>query len=187
VAFLLEKLKAGRFLAVLGASGSGKSSLLRAGLLPALRRGALTGSDTWAIRAFSPGSRPLTVLAAQMTHLLADVPVQQTLDRLRDDPRSLDLAACVALGERRDSDRAVLVVDQFEELFTLCNDEEERTAFLATLLYAATIPGGRVVVIVGMRADFYHFCGHYPELRALMSEHQFLVGPLDPEGVRRAI
>lgn len=187
VAFLLEKLRASRFLAVLGPSGSGKSSLIRAGLLPALRRGALPVSESWSLRIFHPGVRPATALAVQMTHLFAGTPLQQTLDRLHDDARTIDLAASVGLGDRHVGDRVVLVVDQFEELFTLCNDEEERHVFLENLLYAATIPGGRVVVVLGMRADFYHRCALYPDLRALVADQQFLVGPLDSDGLRQAI
>ena len=187
VALVVEKLKASRFLAVLGPSGSGKSSLIRAGFLSAVRRGALPGSETWSSRVFSPGARPLTALAVQMTHLFADTPMHQTLDRLHEDARTLDLAASVALDDHPVSDRVLLVVDQFEEVFTLCADEDERRAFLANLLYAATIPGGRVVVVLGMRADFYHRCAPYPDLRALVADQQFLVGPLDADGLRRAI
>jgi hypothetical protein len=66
---LLEKLKSTRFLAVLGPSGNGKSSLVRAGLLPTLRKGSLPGSDTWAMRVFTPGARPLTTLAANYVRL----------------------------------------------------------------------------------------------------------------------
>ncbi|MCA1701997.1 MAG: TIR domain-containing protein [Actinobacteria bacterium] len=187
VALVVEKVKASRFLAVLGPSGSGKSSLLRAGFVPAVRRCALPGSDTWSLRVFQPGPRPLTALAVQMTHLFADAPIHETLDRLHDDARSLDLAASVALTDGLPSDRVLLVVDQFEEVFTVCADEDERRAFLANLHYAATIPGGRVVVVVGMRADFYDRCAPYRDLRALVADQQFLVGPLDADGLRRAI
>jgi energy-coupling factor transporter ATP-binding protein EcfA2 len=187
VALVVEKLTTSRFLAVLGPSGSGKSSLLRAGLLPAVRGGILPGSEAWGIRVLSPGPRPLTSLAAQMTHQFSEAPIHQTLDRLREDARSLDLAASVALSERPSSERVLLVIDQFEELFTLCSDEDERTGFLANLLYAATIPGGRMVVVIGMRADFYHRCAPYPDLRVLVADQQSLVGPLDTEGLRRAI
>ena len=187
VALIVEKLKASRFLGVVGPSGSGKSSLLSAGLLPALRRGALDASDAWTLRVFTPGPRPLTALAAQITRLFADAPMQSTLDRLAEDARSLDLAASIAFDGRPATDRAVLIVDQFEELFTLCGDEHERNKFLDNLLYAATIPGGRIVVALALRADFYPRCAAYPELRALVAEQQYLVGPLTGDGLRRVI
>ena len=186
VALALEKLKAGRFVAVLGPSGSGKSSLLRAGLIPAVRRGALAGSEKWAVRVFTPGARPLVALAALLSRLFPTQAMQQTLDQLQQDQRSLDLAVSLALAERPPEERVVLVADQFEELFTLCRNEDERASFLANLLYAATIPGGRVVVVLGMRADFYHRCAPYPDLRAMLGE-PLLVGPLDAAGLRQAI
>ena len=184
---ILEVLKAGRFVAVMGASGSGKSSLVRAGVVRALRAGRLPGSDDWVIRVFTPGARPLTTLAAQLNRAFPQESMQGTLRELQGDRRSLDLAATAGLTDSAPERRIVLVADQFEELFTLCHDEGERTAFLDNLLYAATIPGGRVMVVVGMRADFYHRCAPYPELRTLVSGAQYLVGPLTREGLCRAI
>ncbi|MGH8932594.1 MAG: TIR domain-containing protein [Egibacteraceae bacterium] len=183
---MLEKLRGSRFLAVLGPSGSGKSSLVRAGVIPALRQGALPGSEAWMIRVLTPGARPTSMLAAQLVRLFASEGMQRTLDGLLADERSLDLAVSLALAERPRDERVVLVVDQFEEVFTLCQDEEERTAFLANLCYGATIPGGRLVVLLAMRADFYHRCAAYPELRALATQ-QFLVGPLGSHALRHVI
>ena len=187
VALAIEKLRASRFLAVLGPSGSGKSSLVRAGIVPALRRGALSASESFTIRVFTPGARPLTAMAVQLGRLYPGAAMQQTLDQLHDDQRSLDLAVSLGLAERPAHERVVLVVDQFEELFTLCGDEDERRAFLANLTYAAAIPGGRIAVIVGLRADFYHRCAPYPDLRALVGDQQLLVGPIDADGLRQAI
>ena len=77
--------------------------------------------------------------------------MQRTLDALSGDERTLDLAVALALADRPAHDRLVLVVDQLEESFTLCRDEEERAAFLGNLTYAATIPGGRTIVVVTLR------------------------------------
>ncbi|HEX2118321.1 MAG TPA: TIR domain-containing protein, partial [Acidimicrobiales bacterium] len=184
---ILELLKESRFVAVMGASGSGKSSLVRAGVVRALRTGRLPSSETWPIRVFTPGARPLTALAAQMHKAFPQESMQGTLRDLHADERSLDLAATAGLAESPPDRRLALVADQLEELFTLCTDEAERKAFLDNLLYAATIPGGRVVVVVGMRADFYHRCAPYPQLRTLIASEQYLVGPLTREGLRRAI
>ncbi len=187
IASILDKLRHSRFLAVLGPSGSGKSSLLRAGLAPALRRGALAGSQGWTTRILTPGARPLTTLAGHLTTLFPGAPLQQTLEHLATDERSLDLAVSIPFGERPHDDRLVLVVDQFEETFTLCPDELERTRFIDNLVYASTIPGGRVVLVIGMRADFYHRLAQFPGLRSLVADEQFLVGPLGPEELRQAI
>lgn len=184
---LVEKLKSTRFQAILGPSGSGKSSVVRAGLISALRKGALPGSDTWQVRVFTPGSRPLTSLAANVVRLYPQSSPAKTLDELTADDRGLHLAASVALADCQQSERVVWVIDQFEEVFTLCRDESERRKFIANLLYAATVPGGRSVVVLAMRADFYQKCAAYPELSAQIAAQQFLISPLSTEGLRQAI
>ncbi|MDA0159823.1 TIR domain-containing protein [Solirubrobacter ginsenosidimutans] len=175
---LLEKLKTDRFLAVLGPSGSGKSSLVRAGLVPAL---ALGGAHHAVVR---PGAAPLTALAAAVAGLAPGTAMQATLDALAGDPRTLHLAVVQALGTQA---RLVLVVDQLEEAFTLCTDDAERRAFFSTLLFAAAAPGGPCVVVLTLRADFYPRCAAYPELSQLVSGQQFLVSPMDRAAVRQAI
>ncbi len=184
---LIEKLKTSRFLAVLGPSGSGKTSVVRAGLIKALRDGAFSNSEAWTVRVFTPSAQPLTQMAAILVHLNPQLSAIKTLDELRDDERALHLAASVTLAERPQYERMVLVIDQFEEVFSLCRDETERARFIANLLYAATAPGGRCVVIITMRADFYHKCVTYPELSAHISGHQFLVSSMSVEGLRQAI
>jgi len=183
---LLEKLKGTRFLAVLGASGSGKSSLVRAGLVAALKR-AVVGDERWETVILRPGAHPLEALAARLVRARAEVPMQQTLDGLAADPRTLHLAISLALAERPAGTRVLLVVDQFEEVFTLCRDERERKAFFANLVYAATIPGGGAGVVLAMRADFYHRCGAYLELAQQFAAEHYLVSPLQPDGMRQAI
>ena len=97
---LVEKLKATRFFAVLGPSGSGKSSVVRAGLIPRLRAGALPDSNTWTVRVLTPGSHPLTALAAHLLRLFPQDTMQKTLDQMTADPRTLHLACSLALAER---------------------------------------------------------------------------------------
>jgi WD40 repeat protein len=184
---LVEKLKTTRFLAVLGPSGSGKSSVVRAGLIPALRKGSLPGSEAWRVQVFTPGARPLTQLAANLVRLNPQSSAVRTLDELMADERSLHLACAVALAERPESERVVWVVDQLEEVFTLCRDEAERARFISNLLYAAGVPGGRGLVVLTMRADFYQKSVAYPELSAQVASQQFLVSPLSTEGLRQAI
>ncbi|MDT4897821.1 MAG: hypothetical protein QOH25_2898 [Acidobacteriota bacterium] len=184
---LLEKLKTTRFIAVVGASGSGKSSLVRAGVLPELKNGVLPESDTWTIRVFTPGAHPLAALAANLLRLYPQQSMNRTLDELSMDERTLHLAVSLALGERPAQERVVWVVDQFEEIFTLCSDERERAQFLANLLYASFIPGGRNAVILTLRADFYQKCAAYPELSARVAAQQFLVSPMDEDNLKQAI
>jgi WD40 repeat protein/energy-coupling factor transporter ATP-binding protein EcfA2 len=184
---LIEKLKQTRFIAVLGSSGSGKSSLVRAGVIPALKNGVLPESGTWTIRVFTPGAHPLAALAANLLRLYPQASMTRTLDELSTDERTLHLAISLALAERPAAERVVFVVDQFEEIFTLCQDERERAQFLANLLYAASIPGGRIIVLLTLRADFYPKCASYPELSARIAAQQFLVSPMDEENLKQAI
>jgi energy-coupling factor transporter ATP-binding protein EcfA2 len=184
---LLEKLKATRFVAVLGASGSGKSSLTRAGLIPALKQGALPQSANWTICVLTPGSRPLTTLAAHLMHLCpSQQMMQSTLDHLIEDQRTLYLAVALSLVNKKTS-RIAFLIDQFEEVFTLCSDERERAQFLANLLYASSVPEGQCTVLLTMRADFLPKCAAFPDLATRVAAHQFLVSPMNADMLRQAI
>jgi hypothetical protein len=129
----------------------------------------------------------LSVLAAQVKRLLPEESRLATLERLRADEHHLDAAASLALAQQPANQRLVLIIDQFEEVFTLCADQAERAAFVANMCYAASIPGGRVTVVVAMRADFYHRCAAYPQLATLMAARQFVVSPLDQDALREVI
>jgi WD40 repeat protein/energy-coupling factor transporter ATP-binding protein EcfA2 len=153
---LVRLVGEGRFTAVVGASGSGKSSLLRAGLIPALRSGA-TGTRAAAIRVFTPGPHPVRTHA----HLL--VP-----------------------ASRASGEDTVVVVDQFEEAFTLCRDPEERTEFVDLLLEARR-PRSRLRVVVAVRADFFGHCAGHRALADALRDATLLVGPMTPAELRRAI
>jgi energy-coupling factor transporter ATP-binding protein EcfA2 len=184
---LVEKLKLTRFLAVLGASGSGKSSLVRAGLIPALRAGALPQSEAWNICVFKPGSRPLTSLTAKLLHFSSGKDsMQTTLDQMEKDARTLHLAVAFALADKP-AGRIIWVIDQFEEVFTLCSDEKERASFLRNLIYASSIPDGQSTVLLTMRADFLPKCAEWPELATIVASQQFLVSPMDADMLRQAI
>jgi WD40 repeat protein len=180
-----------RFLAVLGASGSGKSSLAKAGLIPALRKGELDGSAEWPITVFKPEHDPLESLAVALAGLDGSKPsavaMQGLMGALRAEENTLHLTTRLALRNAPATRRVVLLIDQFEEVFTLCDDAAIRKALFANLVYAATITGGRTVVVLTMRADFYSKCGPYPALAAAMSEHQLLVGPMTDDELRQAI
>ncbi|WP_369032322.1 nSTAND1 domain-containing NTPase [Streptomyces adonidis] len=179
------RLREGGALAVVGTSGAGKSSLLRAGLLPALARGALPGSAHWPCVVLTPTADPLGTLTARLGEALAlRVPGAHS-------PAGWAAAVRGALRQGGPGHRLVLVVDQLEELFTACESEPDRHAFL-DLLSTLALPDPRggttaVLVVLGLRADFYGTCARYPHLRAALSRGQILVGPLSEPELRQVI
>ena len=174
-----------RFLAIVGASGSGKSSLVRAGLVPALRWNK--ASTDWQIHILTPTAQPLESLALSLTSENISVTAASTLmDDLLKDPRSLQIFVKRKLGLENGS-RLLLVLDQFEELFALCRSEEERTAFIDNLLTAASESAGPVILVITLRADFYAHCANYPELRQALALQQEYIGAMNPHELRRAI
>lgn len=173
-------MSAGRPVIVVGPSGVGKTSLLHAGLLAALRRGApqLPGSTGWPWTVLTPGDDPVHALAAV---LHPDGPAGA--DALIEDPGSAVPLARRFL-EDRGHDRLVLVVDRLEELFTA--GERERTAFCAALA-ALAADGGRTLVVMALRADFYGQAQALPVLAAVLREHQVQAAPMRLEELRAAI
>ncbi len=197
VEWLVERLKKGlgtndetRFLAIIGASGSGKSSLARAGLIPAIRRGEVNGFAEPVV-VCRPGHDPLENLAvalkAEPSLRGAIDDVGDFIDRLAAKSNRLHLMTKEALHGQDENRRAVILVDQFEEVFTLCNDEQRRRAFIDNLLYATNVTGGKTLVILTMRADFYGKCATYERLATMVSDSQELVPPMAADELRRAI
>ena len=189
---LIEHLHQHRFLAVVGASGSGKSSLVRAGVVPAVRHGkvALNGrtSATWPIHLITPGDEPLKALAASLTRDTESVTAIKTLlADLKADTESLDLFLYRQLVEQTDG-HLLLVVDQCEELFTQCDDAGERLLFIENLINAVQSgKQGRLSLILVLRADFYAHALHYESVRPLLEIQQKTVGAMNPDELRRAI
>ena len=153
---LLVRLSEGgdlsRFLAVIGPSGSGKSSVVEAGLVPALRRGGLPGSDNWFIVPMLPGPHPLEELEAALLRVAVNPP-DSLLTQLREDKRGLLRAVRRCLPDDPNVE-LVLVIDQFEEVFTLVQDEAVRAHLLDSLTTAVLDERSRLRVIVTLRADF---------------------------------
>ncbi|MGW3205603.1 caspase, EACC1-associated type [Streptomyces sp. NPDC001135] len=183
--------------AVMGLSGAGKSSLLRAGLLPAVKRGELPlpGAGTWPQFILTPGEHPLDSLAGQLARPTGH-PKAELIAELRADPtRSAALMrrALHRLSGGRDvpGGRLLLVVDQFEEVFTACQDEQERRSFISAICSAATgdqaAAGAPALVVLGIRADFYASCLAHPELVDVLKHRQFPVEPMTPGQLREAI
>lgn len=172
-----------RFLAVIGASGSGKSSLVRAGLISALRW--QPPSAGWPVLLFTPTAHPLSALAGSLSHeSLTPLPPQQIVDDLSCSPRALADYLTMAT---QTAAHAILVVDQFEELFTLCRSHPDQSAFVDNLLNAALLPAGVTILVIVMRADFYAHCAHFDRLRQAIASHQEYIGPMTAEELRCAI
>jgi energy-coupling factor transporter ATP-binding protein EcfA2 len=180
-----------RFLALIGASGSGKSSLALAGLSPSIQRGELPASAKWSLVRCRPGAGPWENLQIALStnqqiglHMAA---LPTLIIRPEDEQRRLHLTAQLALHDQPESHRLCILIDQFEEIFTLCNDEGARRQLIDNVLYATNVAGGRTIVVLTMRADFYGQCASYPGLRAAIADHQSLIGPLSEEELREAI
>lgn len=162
-------------LLVLGASGAGKSSLLRAGLVPALSHGELPvpGSARWPCRVCVPDDAPFTALAEALAPVL-----RQPAEELSIAFAQKESALAEALAGRVDpAERIVLVVDQFEQVYTACQDENDRNRFISALCAAATAERPRILLVLGVRADFYGRCAEHAGLAAALREH-VVVGPL---------
>lgn len=173
VAELLARLASARLLAVVGASGSGKSSLVRAGLLASLAAGALPGSETWTQLVMRPGPHPVRELAR--------VALQGRSSR----DEVADLLEHLVFGPGGDAGR-VLVVDQLEEVWTTCPDPGERQEFLEALSdVVGSEHGGRVVL--ALRADYLGELAAHPVLAAAMADATVLVGGPTEAEVRRTV
>ncbi|NUT50401.1 MAG: hypothetical protein HOV94_24310, partial [Saccharothrix sp.] len=160
---LLALVRERPFVGVFGASGAGKSSLLRAGVA------ARWGEHV----VVTPGPDPITELAAALAGTRSPVEVRAELAA---DPEHLRVLL------RRAGDDLLLVVDQFEEVFTLCGDADRRW-----VVRALTHAAGAARVVIGVRADFYGHCARHPELLDALHGAQALVGPMSPEQLRRAV
>ncbi|MEZ0112555.1 WD40 repeat protein [Catenulispora sp. EB89] len=182
---LLSRVRTGRFVAVFGASGAGKSSLLRAGLQARVGTG-MAGSECWRCVTFTPGPHPLKECAAQVAALGAGS-APRLARELETDPDALHLSVPQALQGAGPDAELLLVIDQFEEVFTVCGSDAERAAFIAALAAAVRAVNSRTRVVLGLRADFYAHCAQHPELVNLLRDGQLLVGPMSPEELRNAI
>lgn len=184
VARLGEPGERSRFLAVIGPSGSGKSSLVNAGLIPALRRGALPGSDDWFIAVMAPGNNPL----AELEFALMEVAAQGATNMhelLQRDEQGLIQAGHSILPD--DGSQLLLLIDQFEELFTLVENEKGRVHFLNLVYAAVNAAHSRIRVVITLRADFYDRPLQYPDFGALLPQRMETVLPLSADGLERAI
>ena len=156
VAEMVARLAGAPLLGIVGPSGSGKSSVLKAGLAARAPARRAAGQRRLGDRAAAPRSSPARR------------------------PRA-------GGGQASPEGRLVIAVDQFEELFTACNDEAERAAFADALVAAVRDPRRRALVLIALRADFYGRCASYPELWRMLGANHVPVGPMRRDELRRAI
>ena len=185
---------------LIGASGSGKSSLLQAGVLPAIIRGDLgiPGSVSWPYLRLASSGDPAASLAGQLADL-AQLDQAKVAKQLSDDPAAIRTIISKALDARwrpgapRPSQRRLLIIaDQFEELFAPDVTEESRQTFTDALHAAATAADDgqdqpAALVIIGLRADFYAACAQYPVLARALAEQQTTVDTISTDELKAAI
>ena len=184
IARLREPGAGTRFLAVIGPSGSGKSSVVRAGLVPALRAGALGDPARTYVVEMNPGAHPIEELEAALLRVAV-----RGSNRIHDllFAGSRGLLEAARLIAREEHAELVLVVDQFEELFTLCAEEPARREFLEALRVAAVDPDSPLRVVITLRADFLGRPLTYPRFAELLAERSEAVSPLAPDELEQAI
>ena len=178
-----------RFVCVIGASGSGKSSLVAAGLIPALRRDAIAGSRDWLIVRCVPGkgNDPLLALAFALDRVLEGAgyrPEQVAVQLAQDSPPWDDIVQA-ALREQGDGAELLLFVDQLEELFTLVKEDAKVAAFVRLLGHAARHE--RIRLVATLRADFYAACLRHETLTELLRNGSFPLSPPGPAALYQMI
>lgn len=173
-----------RFLAVVGPSGSGKSSLVKAGLIPSLSDGKVTSSENWFVAEMIPGKSPFENLEIALKRIASKLP-DDLFEILASSSTGLSDATEKILPQ--DDSELVLFIDQFEELFTLVTDINERQQFLDILCDAVTSGNSRVRVFITLRADYYDKPLQYAEFGKLLRARMETVLPLDVQGLERAI
>lgn len=167
VQLLREKLGQANFVPIIGASGSGKSSVVRAGLIPQLEK------DGWRILApILPGDEPFAELKTVLIELFGTTEGQEVYSLIKTE------GLRPVIERLSDSERLLLVVDQFEEVFTLCPKEEERRLFIELLTQVAEIPNSRLAIVTTMRADFLEPCLSYESLTKLIQNEAVYIPPL---------
>jgi energy-coupling factor transporter ATP-binding protein EcfA2 len=177
---LVSRVNESRTVFITGPSGSGKSSLVRAGLIHALKQGEIEGSDRWLYETMKPGREPLKDLALAFSRLKSPE-LQDYFLAHSTETDILNKCAESVLGAHKNQ-RLVLFVDQFEEVFTQVSQEEERAAFIDMLAQAGAAENGRVITLFAMRSDFLSNCAVYPQLNDRINQSKlFQVGAMQPD------
>jgi serine/threonine protein kinase/ABC-type glycerol-3-phosphate transport system substrate-binding protein len=181
---LAEPYPSARFLCVVGPSGSGKSSVVRAGVVPALRRGAIEGSDRWYVVDLMPGPHPLRSLETALLGVAVEPPPSLLEDLERDEHGLVGVVARILPDPAAE---LVIVVDQLEEVFTLVDDQAERTRFLSSLVAAVEAPDSRVRVVATLRADFFDRPLSVRGFGDVLASRAEAITPMSPDELERTI
>jgi WD40 repeat protein len=193
---VLDKLLNNRFVTVIGASGTGKSSLIYCGILPRVRKLETAGSEAWKIISFRPGNDPFGSLAEAMTESSPERGVNaEQIELIKKDLLSGPGGITDAVRKiiARDGGKVLIVVDQFEELFRYSSlgksdsTHETTSKFVDCLVNSVTQSSVNVFTIVTMRSDFIGECAHYQGLTQLINNSNYLVPHMGPENYREAI
>ena len=197
---ILTRLRRSRFLSVVGTSGSGKSSLIRSGLIPSLYSGMMaTAGSSWKIAIFRPGEDPIGNLAAALdspdvigpadeSNETTKALLEVTLRRSR-----MGLVECIRQARIPNHENVLVIVDQFEELFRFKNSRQLREshddaiAFVKLLLTAVSQQELPIYVVITMRSDFIGNCTEFDGLTEAINDGQYLVPRMDREERRSAI
>lgn len=182
---LAEETELARFLAIVGPSGSGKSSVVKAGVVPAIRRGALPGSEDWFVLDLTPGAHPWEEIEIALLRVAVNPP-ETLLNQLQGGDRGLLRAVRRILPDDEQTE-LVLIVDQFEEIFTLVEDEALREQFLNSLVMAVLDERSRLRLIITLRADFYDRPLQYVDFGDLLRQRSVSVLPMTPDELEQAI
>jgi|GEM_PF-424261 len=184
-----------RLLAVLGPSGSGKSSVVRAGLIPELARRPLPGYKQARVAVFTPGTHPIEALAGRLAHIATNDPVPVAKTREFSEELRLSTASGTYDGLRRIATQLpnvgvqplYILVDQFEELYSICRDKDEQQQFINNILDAAADRSGYVSVILTLRSDFLGETSTHRLLNNIISQQNVIVPVMEVDELRRAI
>jgi signal transduction histidine kinase len=176
VQLLMETLGQANFVPIIGASGSGKSSVVRAGLIPRLEK------NGWRVlEPILPGDEPLAELKTVLIELFGRTEGRELYSLIKTE------GLLPVIERLSGSERFLLVVDQFEEVFTLCPKEEEKRQFIELLTQVAEIPASRLVIVTTMRADFLEPCLSYESLTRLIQDEAVYMPPLVGAELEEAI
>ncbi|MFA5924524.1 MAG: TIR domain-containing protein [Methylococcaceae bacterium] len=194
---LVDRLTCQRFIAVIGASGSGKSSLVRAGLHTDVATKRLPDIRGWEVITVFPGSNPFRSLSEQLAIVASPTDLIQWVDNQtqRLESQNDGLSTAISALFAGSIQPILVVIDQFEEVFTHCKDQPDQQGrcrfqterFIANLVDAIQSPEGRIRVVITLRADFVDRCLGFPRLRKLLESNQLLLGDLNEEALREAV